>query len=104
MAIGLAHLAVHCFSAGVPQLLNGFETMSNLERRWWFFYPVLVLSWLAAIWLCRLAGVSFSAGSLSTLAPWVIFILCAESLRRALSLGLWFLILLVSPAFAKQGA
>ena len=72
--------------------------MSSVERKWWFFLPLMVLACLSTLFLFRSAQVP-STGSL---AYFLIFALCSACLHRVLSFLTWLLLLWLAPKLADR--
>lgn len=71
--------------------------MSSVERKWWFFLPLMVLACLSTLFLFRSAQVP-STGSLAFL----LFALCFACLHRVLSFLTWLLLLWLAPMLADR--
>ena len=72
--------------------------MSKLERRWWFYVPVTLISVGCTFALLIQAGMPVPPVNIS---QWLVWALCVVSIQRGLSLAGRALALWLWPAAAK---
>lgn len=72
--------------------------MSALEKKWWFYLPVVMLATICTRYL--LDSVGFPPLGEFGLAHWVVYGLCFGALWRGISFAGWLLVLSVSPSTA----
>ncbi len=70
----------------------------NLQKQWWFMFPVTFLSGYAAFLLVQAAGI----GGLQTVAQMLVFALCFAALRFGLQFVVWLAIVAFLPKLAKS--
>jgi hypothetical protein len=70
----------------------------NLQRQWWFMFPITFISGYAAYLLVSAAGI----GGLETLAQMLVFALCFAALRTGLQFISWLGIVAFLPKLAKS--
>ena len=74
--------------------------MSELERKWWFFIPVVILTAMSTILLLHAAGLPpFEYGA----AQWAVWFLCFMGLQRCFAFLGWLTVLVVSPKTITAG-
>jgi hypothetical protein len=70
----------------------------NLQKQWWFMFPVTFLSGYAAFLLVQAAGI----GGLQSVAQMLVFALCFAALRFGLQFVAWLAIVAFLPKLAKS--
>jgi hypothetical protein len=70
----------------------------NLQKQWWFMFPVTFISGYAAFLLVQAAGI----GGLETVSQMLVFALCFAALRVGLQFATWLAIVAFLPKLAKS--
>lgn len=70
----------------------------NLQKQWWFMFPVTFISGYAAFLLVQAAGI----GGLQSVAQMLVFALCFAALRFGLQFVSWLAIVAFLPKLAKS--
>jgi hypothetical protein len=70
----------------------------NLQKQWWFMFPVTFISGYAAFLLVQAAGI----GGLETVSQMLVFALCFAALRAGLQFVSWLAIVAFLPKLAKS--
>lgn len=67
--------------------------MSQLERKWWFILPVIVISTMLTIFLLR----SADAWPAENLARWIVYFFCLLGIWKSVSFVGWLIVLFARP-------
>jgi hypothetical protein len=70
----------------------------QLEKKWWFMAPLVVVSGYSAFLLVQSAGIA----ELNTLSQGLVFVMCFDTLRRGMSFFAWLGVVAAFPAYAKK--
>ena len=72
--------------------------LKNLQKQWWFMFPVTFISGYGAYLLVSAAGI----GGLETISQMLVFALCFAALRTGLQFISWLGIVAFLPKLAKS--
>ncbi len=66
---------------------------SKLDRKWWFFVPVIVLASISTSYFMSAAGLVYPYN----FAQWMLYALCFVGLQRGISFAGWLLFVCLLP-------
>ncbi|MBR7801703.1 hypothetical protein [Undibacterium fentianense] len=70
----------------------------NLQKQWWFMFPITFISGYAAFLLVQAAGI----GGLESVSQMLVFALCFAALRTGLQFVAWLAMVGFMPKLAKS--